>query len=111
MSIKKLFAILVAVAVLFAPAFTRAGAAFAAAPDHHAPMMEAGHCSMAPAEGSGDPAEPAETCCVSMCMPVAIAPSMAASHQVPQAALLAMIAETFGLGLLPEIATPPPRSA
>lgn len=48
MSIRTLFAMLVAVAVLFAPALTRAGEAFAAVPDHHMQTMESGHCKSMP---------------------------------------------------------------
>ena len=108
MGIQKLFAVLVALAVLFAPAFTRAGAASAAPADHHSQMMEAGHCKTAPAQ-DGDRPEPAQTCCVSMCMAVATAPTVAASHETVQGAPPAIVAETFRLSLPPEIATPPPR--
>ena len=111
MGMQKLFAILVALAVLFAPAFTRAGAAYAAPADHHSQMMEAGHCKTAPADGGEDQSEPAQTCCISMCMAVAIAPTVAASHEAVRGAPPAIAAETFRLSLPPEIATPPPRSA
>ena len=43
-SIRKLFAMLVAVAVMFVPAVTGMSAALAAVPDHHMQMMSTGHC-------------------------------------------------------------------
>ena len=117
MSIRPLFAILVAVAVLFAPALTRAGEAFAAVPDHHMQMMESGHCKSMPSYADDDGKPPDEdkaagkSCCISMCMAVAIEPPAA-----PQSEVLHEAAATFPLihryhGNIAEIATPPPRFA
>ena len=109
MSIRTLFAILVALAVLLAPGVT--GAAMAASPDHHMQMMQSGHCNM-PMSGKSDHDKMSgKNCCISMCMAVAIAPSAPAdvqplSAQVTQFAL----ARTYH-GTLAEIATPPPRLA
>ena len=111
MSMRNVFTMLVALAVLFAPAFTRAGAAIAAAADHHSQRMEAGHCKMAPDEGSDDPSAAAESCCVSMCMALGLAPGIAASHDAVHAAAPTAVARAFRLSLPPEIATPPPRTA
>lgn len=117
MSIRTLFAMLVAVAVLFAPALTRAGEAFAAVPDHHVQMLQSGHCKTAPSHsGDGDKSSDHDksagmNCCISMCMAVAVAPPAR-----PQAAALHGPAATFPLahqyhGCIAEIATPPPRLA
>jgi len=107
----------VAVAVLFAPALTRAGEAFAAVPDHHAQMMESGHCK-APPSHSADPDRQSDqdkaagqSCCISMCMAVAAAPPEPA-----ESAAMHGSAATFPLtrqyhGCVAEIATPPPRLA
>lgn len=107
MSIRKLLAILIALALLFAPGVT--GAAMAAAPNHGIEMMEAGHCQ-APMSGTGhhDQSD-GKSCCIAMCMAVAVAPSAPAAispqrQQVAQFALPAVYR-----GTLSEIATPPPR--
>lgn len=109
---QKLFAILVALAVLVAPAFTRGGEAAAAAPDHHAQMMKSGHCEM-PASKSGDHGNSADkSCCASACMGVAVAaPVVAVLHESLPAMPAATAVLTFQLGPPPEIATPPPRLA
>jgi len=107
---------LVGVAVLFAPALTRAGEAFAAVPDHHVQMLQSGHCKTAPShardddQSSGDKAAD-KTCCISMCLAVAVAPPVP-----PQSTALHGPAVTFPLanqyhGCIAEIATPPPRLA
>lgn len=107
---------LIAVAVLFAPALTRAGAAFAAVPDHHAQMMASGLCKAMPSQSeesgkSSDQDKASKNCCISMCMAVAVAPPAP-----PQSAALHGPAATFPLanqyhGCIAEIATPPPRLA
>ena len=115
-SIQKLFAMLVAVALLSAPAFTRAGEALAAVSGDHAQMMASGHCqSMRSAGGDANSShhdEAGSNCCISMC--VALALSTAAP--VPAAAFLHDDISSFpppnSYHSLPaEIATPPPRRA
>jgi hypothetical protein len=114
MGIHKLFAILVAVAVLFAPALMRAGEAHAATPDHAAQMMEAGHCKAPPSHPGNHDSDKSKhkSCCLSMCAAAAIAAPAAATLDdfVPKS--------TYNLpppadyrGYLGEIATPPPRLA
>ena len=110
MSIRKLFAILVAVAVLFAPAFTGASMASAAVPDHHALMMEKGHCDSAGDEDQ-DTSTGKMACCGAMCMAVAVTPASISVAKplvadVPVASLRA-----FQTGTPAELATPPPRAA
>lgn len=111
MSYQRLFAIFVAIAVLFAPAFTRAGEAFAAVSDHQAQMMAAGHCKAPPAEAGDQEKAPAKNCCISMCMAVAAAPTSPTSEKDVHSAPAVFTARTFLIGLPQEIATPPPRSA
>lgn len=108
-STHRLFALLVAFAVLLGPVLTHAGAASAAAPGHHDQMMEAGHCEAPPADTSEDDAAPVKSCCVSTCMAIAIAPPapMAAGGLKPAPRLFAV--PTLHLSYLGEIATPPPR--
>ena len=111
MSIQKLFAFFIALAVLFAPAVTSAGEASAAVPDHHSQMMKGGHCEQMPA-GPAQSDEAAEgNCCISMCMAVAVSPTLrTAGNLMRSAAPLTLVREEHA-GITREIATPPPRSA
>lgn len=111
MSIQKLFAILVAFAVLLAPAFTRAGEAFAAVPDHHALMLESGHCEDAAPVSGKDEGTKAKNCCMSMCTAVAVTFTAAQSERDLRHSPAVFTARPFLMGLPAEIATPPPRSA
>lgn len=109
MSIRKLFAILVALAVLLAPGVT--GSAMAAAPDHDMQMMQAGHCDM-PVSGKADHDKMAgKNCCIAMCMAVALAPASRADVRPPRAAIAQFALPRTYHGTLSEIATPPPRLA
>lgn len=126
MSIPKLLALFVAIAILLVPGLTHAGAALAAVPDHQMQMMETGHCMSPPesadagaATGHHKPAGDHKSaghdkagCCISMCMAVAVSPPAMAAADVP----LHNDTATFILvnqyhGRITEIATPPPRIA
>jgi hypothetical protein len=107
-SIHKLFALVLALAVLLAPGV--AGAAMAASPHHAMPMMEAGHCQSAPSS-TGDRKTAGNNCCIALCMAVAVAPSTPAATS-PQRRQIAQFATPAAYrGTLFEIATPPPRHA
>lgn len=109
MSIRKLFAMIVALAVLFAPGMT--GAAMAAAPGHEMQMMQTGHCQMPPSGKSDHDRMADKNCCISMCMAVAVAPAArAADHQITPVQATFPAPKSY-LGHLSEIATPPPRLA
>ena len=108
-NIRKLLAIFVALAVLFAPVFSGgAGAALAAVPNHHAQMTEAGHCQLPPQSGDHDKA-PAKSCCISMCMSIAIPPPAPAEHSELEPPPAVFAVATIHHPYLGEIATPPPR--
>ena len=114
-NIRNLFGILLALAVLFAPALTSAGAAYAAVPEHQIQMMDAGHCTSAPSgnhekSGSHDKSM-TKSCCIAMCMALAVAPSAPAISELPKRIVLVFLAPSFRIGLPAEIATPPPRLA
>jgi hypothetical protein len=110
--IRELFAIFVAMAVLFAPA-TSAGAA--AMTSGHAQMLMMDHsapCQM-PVSGAADHHNKTDgkSCCASMCMAVAVAPSMP-RQALPVRQQVAHFASFKSYhGLPAEIATPPPRFA
>jgi hypothetical protein len=111
MSLRPLFAILIAVGMFLAPLGIRSGAAMAGAPsDHQEQMAMSDHCDEPPAktkhEKSGESA-----CCVAMCMAVAPAPTaklephfLTASADVPGP-------DQFSRSFLAELPTPPPRLA
>lgn len=115
MSIRTLFAMLLAVAVLIAPALTRAGEAQAAVPDHHAQIMPSGHCQ--PDQSGADAGKGQSThhgkagkdCCLAACTAFAVQPASALvgglDHKSP--ALFAI--PLFHAGTPAELATPPPR--
>ena len=109
MSLRKLFAVLVAIAVLFAPALTNAGTAYAAVPDHHAQMMEKGHCDPA-TEQERDKSETLAYC-DAMCMAVAVTPPASRVAKPLIGSLPVAGLHEFQTGIPAEIATPPPRAA
>ena len=110
-SLRPLFAMLIAIAMLFAPLAIQGSSAMAMAPaDHHAQMMESGHCGEQPAKGDHDKA-PDKSCCVAMCSAVAVAPTAfvephSFSRPVERPAL-----DQFQRSFLAELPTPPPRLA
>lgn len=109
MSVRRLLAALIALAVLFAPAMTRVGEAYAAVPDHHAQMMAKGHCETAP---DGDQDKPADkSCCFELCMAIAAEPAAPAALQPMVGDTKTSSLHRFVVGAPAELATPPPRTA
>lgn len=106
-SLHKLFAILIALSVLFAPAVT--ATAMVDAPDHGMQLMEAGHCQAPPAKSGDHGKMDGKNCCISMCTAVAVAPSVLAETAQPRRHVPQFVAPRSYHGLLAEIATPPPR--
>lgn len=108
-SLRPLFAILIAVGMLFAPLAMQSGSAMAMAPaDHHAQMMEKGHCGDQPAKGK-DSKSMDKSCCVALCAAIAVS---AVSPVEPMAfgpALDHSSLEQFHHSYLAKLATPPPR--
>ena len=114
-NIRKFFAILIAMSVMFAPTLARAAEANAPVPDHQMQMMEAGHCTSAPSStneksGTHDKSM-AKSCCIAMCMALAVVPSAPGHSRVPTRIVMVFLAPSFRIGLPAEIATPPPRLA
>ncbi len=108
-TIRTLFALLMALAVLIAPAPSAMGAAMAAIPDHHAQMAPDDHCATTPADSGASDEAPAKSCCVATCTAVAVAPSGSIGELQPRVAPAVFPIATHYLGYLGEIATPPPR--
>jgi hypothetical protein len=107
MTLSKLFAMLIALAVLIAPGV--AGAAMAATPHHAMAMMQAGHCQAPPSNSADHDKTPAKSCCIAMCTALAIAPTRPAASSPPQQQVAEFAPPKAIHGLLAEIATPPPR--
>ena len=111
-SLRPLFVMLIAFAMLFAPLAVQSGRAMAMTPaaDHHAQMMESGHCGEQPAKSHHDKSDD-KSCCVAMCTAIAVAPvaptephALAASTERPSLV-------QFDHSFLAELPTPPPRLA
>ena len=111
MNIQRLFAVLLAVAVLFAPAITRAGEARASVPEHSAQMMEAGHCQSPPSDTEEDDKAAEKSCCVAMCAGVAVTAPTAVGGSGPAPAPAISAIDSLHRNYLGEIATPPPKFA
>ena len=110
-SLRRFFAALMALAVLFAPLLTHAGAASAQVPDHHMQMVESGHCDPAPSSTPGEDAAGPMTCCIAMFTAVPATPPPLLSEVPLEPAPTLSAASTMHVSYLREIATPPPRRA
>lgn len=112
MSLRPLFAMLVAVAMLFAPLTIRSGGAMAMAPaaDHHARTMESGHCDDQPTKGKESQSDD-KSCCVAMCVAIAVAPTTAIEPHALTSSVERPSLTQFNHSFLAELPTPPPRLA
>jgi len=109
-SLRFLFAMLVAVAMSFAPVTMPLGEASAVTTGHHAmKMADDGHCADQPAKGHADGTDKAKPCCAAGCMAAATLASVSDEAVVlPSAAERPALDQSLG-GIAAEIATPPPR--
>ncbi len=110
-SIRRLFAALMAVVVLLGPVLTHAGAAAAAVPDHQMQMMESGHCEPLQSDSSDEQTTDAMTCCIALCTAVPASPPAPVSESVMEPVATVVAVDAVHLSYLREIATPPPRHA
>lgn len=110
-SLSKLFAILIAAAMLFAPFAMQSGSAMAAMPsDHHGQMTGKDHCEGQPATDK-DAEAASSPCCAAMCAAVAIPAPRLDADQVFTPLPATPLAASHYRSVLGEIATPPPRLA
>lgn len=110
-SLRPLFAILIAVGMLFAPLAMQSGSAMAMAPaDHYAQMMEKGHCADQPTKNS-DSKPLDKSCCAATCSVAAV--TAVSPGQPPEFGRTVdrPSIEQFRHSYLAELATPPPRRA
>lgn len=112
MGLRSLFAVLIAVAMLFAPLAMRSGSAMAMAPaaDHHAQMMGDDHCGEQPAKGNNSKSYD-KSCCVAMCTAIAVAPTTLIEPHALAASAERPSLDQFRHSYLAELPTPPPRLA
>jgi len=110
MSIHKLFTVLIAVAVLFAPSVL-AAEHMSMKPNLDMQMIEMGHCDGMLSKQADHGKADGKSCCISMCMTVAIAPSAPAEAAEVRHDAVYFVAPQSWRGFLGEIATPPPRMA
>jgi hypothetical protein len=110
-SIRKLFAIFIALAVLIAPSVAYAAMPTALTPHHDMRTMDVGHCQMLPSKSSDHNKFDGKSCCISMCMAVAVAPFTPADTVEPKHSVAYFAVPQSWHGYLGEIATPPPRAA
>ena len=107
----KLFAILIAAAMLFAPFAMQSGSAMAAMPsDHHAQTMSEDHCEGQPATDK-DSKSAEKPSCAAMCAAVDIATGSLIEPAVFARAVERPALEQFRHGILAKLPTPPPRLA
>ena len=107
----KLFAILIAAAMLFAPFAMQSGSAMAAMPtDHHSQLTSTTHCEGQPATDK-DSKSADKPCCAAMCAAVAIATGSSVEPAVFARAVERPALEQFRHGILAKLPTPPPRLA
>jgi len=112
MSLRKLFAIVIALALLLAPGFSRLGEASAAVPDgYHAQMIKDGHCQSPAPAPNDDQKAPAKSCCLSMCMGVTVASPHPVHTDKAGPAPTTFVVRSLHLSYLGDIATPPPKLA
>jgi hypothetical protein len=112
MSLRPFFAILVGFAMLFAPLGMISGSAMAKGPaaNHHAQIMESGHCDEQPATGK-DGKPDSKSCCIAMCAAIAVEPGGPAEPQVLVSSTERPSLAKFDHSFLAELPTPPPRPA
>ncbi len=107
-TIRKLLAILLALAMLAGSGVTSAAMAATA---HHdmAAAPKAGHCQRASSPVDRHDKMAGKNCCVAMCMVVAIAPAAAELEDHGRSAQNGFFLPRKPDGYVGEIATPPPR--
>ena len=112
MTLRRLSAMMIAVAMLVAPVGLASGSAMAMVPasDHHAQAMDSGHCDDEPTptnEGQSDE----QPCCAAMCTAIAMAAAGPVEPLAPAASPDRPSRFGPGHSFLAELPTPPPRLA
>lgn len=109
MSMRRLFAILVAMWVLFAPSVAAAAERGMTMADHETQMMEMGHCESPPSGPADHDKNKDHGCCIAMCIALAVTPLAPLQSSPLRQQVAGFVATKTYHGLPAEIATPPPR--
>lgn len=108
-SLRPVFAVLIALAMAFAPFAMQSGSARAAMPsDHHAQVKDAAHCTGSERK-AGKTVD--HSCCAAMCAAAALAPALAAYLPMVAPGDDRPAIEQFGRSHLAKLPTPPPRAS
>src|SRR5438270_4436751 len=106
---RALVGMVVALAVIFAPAIRR-GEALAAVPNHDIQMMEAGHCHSPASKGAGHHHQGDMSCCTAMWVAVTAPVDRPAESPPVRATPASISLLVLHRPFLGELPTPPPRS-
>jgi hypothetical protein len=107
-TLRPIFAILVAFAMLFSPFAMHS--AMAATSGHHGQAMAADHCGEQSSYGKLDTSS-GKPCCVAMCAAIAVAPPSPAENIAFAKPLHRPALVRASLSFLAKLPTPPPRFA
>lgn len=110
MTLRPVFAILIAFAMLSAPFAMQSGSAMAASADHHGQAMTKGHCGEQSDDGKLDKSS-GKPCCAAMCAAIAVAPAPPAEPLAFVNSLHRPSLARTGPHFLAKLPTPPPRLA
>ena len=109
MIFRRLFALLLALAMTFAPLGVPAMAEAAGSASHHGDLTGQAHCDQQP-QPDPDRMAPDKSCCVAMCIAVVV-PADAANLPTYHSARERPPSDLERRGFLAETATPPPKPA
>lgn len=109
-SLRPIFAFLIALAMLFAPIAMPTGAMAMTPANEHSQMMASEHCGDQSSDDQDSKAT-GKTCCAAMCAAVAIASGSPVEPAVFARAVERPALEQFRYGILAKLPTPPPRLA
>ncbi len=108
-SLRRAFAMLIALVVALAP-FAMQSAMAAAPSAHHAQSMDMTHCAVQ--SDDGQPGNSIDrSCCPAMCSAMALAPVVAGDFAIGERTPDQPNTEQFGRSYVAKLATPPPRRA
>src|SRR5579872_1972709 len=109
LSLRTLIGVALALAVLLAPATTRAAVAFGGLADHQMQMMEAGHCQLPPSGSADHDKNAGKSCCISISVGLAAALGTRLTESPAPSTPAAGAPRAFVFGHPSELPTPPPK--
>lgn len=107
-SLRPIFAMMIAFAMLFAPVAMPTGAMAMTPAGDHSQVMASEHCGDRSSDDKDSKAT-GKSCCAAMCAAVAIAPGSPVEPAIFARAVERPALEQFRHGILAKLPTPPPR--